>query len=129
MVLAQGAAEQLLHPDDDLVDVEELGAQELLAGEGEQLPGDVRGPGAGLDDLADLCAPGVVRLEAAEQELAEADDPGHHVVDFVRHAAGEPAGGLHPLRAAELVLDPFALGDVPIDPPEHRRARRPGTWR
>ena len=60
-------------------------------------------------------------LEAAEQKLAEADDPGHHVVDLVRDAAGEAPRRLHPLRAPELVLHPLALGHVPVDAAELRR--------
>ncbi len=97
----------------------ELRGGELLAGEGEELAGDVRGPGAGPDDLLDLGAAGVVLLQAPEQKLAEPDDAGHHVVDLVRHAAGEPARRLHPLGPAQLLLHPFALGDVPVDPPHH----------
>ena len=80
--------------------------QQLLAGEGEELAGDVGGPGARADDLVHVAAAGVLLGKAAEQELAEADDPGHHVVDLVRHAAGETAGRLHPLRPAQLILHP-----------------------
>ena len=58
----------------------------------------------------------------AEQELAEADDPGHHVVDLVGHAARQAAGRLHPLRPPELLLDPLPLGDVAVDAAEQRRA-------
>ena len=69
-----------------------------------------------------VAAAGVVRLQAPEQELAEADHPGHHVVDLVRHAAGELPGGLHPLGPAELLLHPLPLGDVAVDAPDHDRA-------
>ena len=125
VVLAQRAAEHLLHVADHGVDLEHLRLEELLAGEGEELAGDVGGAGAGLDDLLDVGAAGVALLQAPEQELAEADDAGHHVVDLVRHAARELAGGLHPLRAAQLLLHPLPLGDVAVDAPDHRPAARP----
>ena len=73
MVLAQRAAEHLLHAAHHLVQVEHFGTEELLAGKGQELPGDVGGAGAGLDDLLHLGAAGIVLVEAAEQELAEAD--------------------------------------------------------
>ncbi len=69
---------------------------------------------------------GSLGLEAPEQELAEADHPGHHVVDFVGHATRQPPGGLHPLRPAELFLDPLPLGHVPIDAAEHAGRIGPG---
>ena len=44
---------------------------------------------------------------------AETDHYHHHVVDFVRHAAGQLAHRLEPMRLSELLLHPLVLGDLP----------------
>ena len=50
-----------------------------------------------------------------QQQFGIAADDGEHVVEVVRHPAGELADGLHLLRLAQLLLELFAPGDVPHD--------------
>ena len=56
------AAQHLLEVPHHAVDRQHLGAEELLAGEGEELAGDVGGAGARLDDLLHLGPARVVGL-------------------------------------------------------------------
>ena len=58
---------------------------------------------------------GRVLVRVHQQQLGIAPDDRQHVVEVVRHAAGELADGLHLLRLAQLLLQCLALGDVPHD--------------
>ena len=71
--------------------------------------------------------PRVARIERAEQEVAEAADDHHHVVEVVRDSAGEPAHRLHFLGLAHLLLRLDPLGDVAADPHDARPPRRGGA--
>ena len=100
-----------------------------MAAEGEELPGDRRGAIGGADDLPHIVPglPGEIRC--AQQEVAEAQDDLHHVVDLVRHTAGKGADHFHPLRLLQPLLElprrllgSDALGDVPDDEVRGRAA-------
>ena len=100
---------------DDVAQAERLGLRVLLPAEGEELLGDPRGAAGGLDHLLQVARGRVIRVEAAEGHVAEAEHRGHHVVDLVGHAAGQLAHGLDPLAPADLLLVPGALGQVVAD--------------
>ena len=55
-------------------------------------------------------------IEIGQQQLAVAENHGQQVVEVVRHAAGQPADGLHLLRLLELLLQRAAFGDVQGNP-------------
>src|SRR6185503_12197567 len=107
---ADEAAEEFLDVLDDVVEVEDAGHEDLLAAEGEQLPGEGGGAVPGLEDLGDLAAGGVAVVEAGDHELGVADDDEQEVVEVVGDAAGEAADGLHLLGLAELLLEAAAGG-------------------
>ena len=114
-VLAHQPAEHRLHVHEHRVELEHLRLEELPAGVGEQLPADVGGAVGGAGDLAHVLLAGVVVRHAAREEGAEPEDHRHHVVDFVRHAAGHPADRLHALRLPQVLLDPHPLGEIAQD--------------
>ena len=96
------------------------GADRLLAGKGQQLPGEVGRASGGLADLhRDRRAAGADRVHLLQGQLRIAEDDAEHVVEIVGHAAGQPAHGFHLLGLEELGLKSFpfllrllALGDV-----------------
>ena len=91
--------------DDDLVQVEHLRLEHLLAAEREELPRELGGALAGLRESPRRPrASGRPASRSREQQLRVAEDHREHVVEVVRHAAGQPADGLHLLRLAELLL-------------------------
>jgi hypothetical protein len=63
----------------------------------------------------------MARPERAPDQIAEADHDRHHVVHFVRHAAGELAHRLQPVRLPRLVLGHDAVVDVGRAAEPHRR--------
>ena len=102
-VLADEAAEHLLHLLDDVVEVADAGLDHLLAAEGEELAGERRGA---LRGLADLVEPAVVLCAGPSsrgRELAVAEDHAQEVVEVVGDAAGELPDRLHLLGLAELL--------------------------
>ncbi len=94
------------------VEVDRPGMQHLLPAERQQLPGDVRRPARRFHYLVDVGRAGIALIQALEQEVAEAQDCGHHVVHFVGHTTGQPPRGLHPLGPPQLLVHPPPLGDV-----------------
>ena len=97
---------------DDLVHVEPLGEQHLLAAEREQLPRQRRCMGGGLPDLVDVVGARVALVEGVREQLRIARDRREHVVEVVGDAAGELADRLHLLRLPQLLLELLLLGDV-----------------
>ena len=83
-------------------DVQHLGLQGLLAGEGEELAHQIGGAVGVLLDLHDVGEVLLAGGMAQEKQIAEADDHRQKVVEVVRHAAGELADGLHLLGLGEL---------------------------
>ncbi len=103
-----------------LVQVEHLGGDGLLAGKGQQLPGEVGGALGGLADLLQVGMERLRRVHLLQGQLRVAEDHRQHVVEVVGHAAGQPAHRFHLLGLAQLRLQllplrlgPLALGDVP----------------
>ena len=95
-VLAQDRRQQRLRVLDHRVDVEHPRLDQLAPREGEQLAREVGGPRGRAGDLLDVRGPGIVRLEAPAEQVAEAQDGGEHVVEVVRDPAGEPPDRLQP---------------------------------
>ena len=80
---------------DDLVHVEPLGEQHLLAAEREQLPRQRRRVGCGLPDLIDVVGARVALVEGVCEQLCVARDRREHVVEVVGDPTGELADRLH----------------------------------
>ena len=55
-----------------------------------------------------------------EQEIGEADDGGQHIVEVMRHAAGELADRLHLLALGDLDFERFVLGRIEGEDEETR---------
>ena len=91
---------------------EHLRPQGLAAREGEQLAHEARGPVRVLLDLHDVLEGRIRRPVVGEQQVAVADDGLQHVVEVVRHAAGELADRVHLLGLGELLLDLAQVGGV-----------------
>ena len=101
-VLADQAAQHLVHFAEDVVQLKNSGLEKLLPAEREQLAGQRAGSVGRLGDLLDVLAnAGVSFSETVEGELAVAADRGQQVVEVVSHAAGELADGLHLLCLAQ----------------------------
>ncbi len=99
-------------PADRFVHVQHARLQNLLAAEGQQLPGERSGAVGCLFHLLDA-EPQRRRIRhAVEQELRVAFDDHQQIVEVVRHASGELADGLHLLRLAQLIGEALAFGNV-----------------
>ena len=90
---------------DQRVQRQDLRLEELAPAEGQQLPGQVGGPLAGIPDLLDIGPDRVCRPQRLEDEIAVTQDPGEQVVEVMRDAAGEPADRFHLLRPVDLFLE------------------------
>ena len=88
-----------------------------------------------LLDLHDVGKRGIARLEAHQQEVAEANHRGQQIVEIMRDTAGQLADRLHLLRLGELDFQVLLLGDIdemehqpaiaalePVEPPEKEDA-------
>ena len=95
--------------------VEDRGLQDLLPAEGQELPRQIRRALAGAQDLRQVVAHRVPRLETGAEHLAVAEDDRQEIVEVVRDPARELADGLHLLSLAELPLHPVALRHVQRD--------------
>ena len=79
--------QKLAHFTDHVGQLQNYGAQRLLAAEGEQLPREAGGAvGIGLD-LLDVVVIAVAGRMAQQHEVAIADDRGQHVVEIVGNTA------------------------------------------
>ena len=110
--LAEKALEQHGEIVELIVEVEHLRPQGLAAGEGQKLPHQARGPVGVLLDLHDVLEGRIGRAVVGEQQVAVADDRLQHIVEVVRHAAGELADRVHLLRLGELLLHLTEVGGV-----------------
>jgi hypothetical protein len=114
---------QIVHAD---VQVEVDGLGGLLAAEGQEPPGELRGPfRRGLDLLDGFCDLGPFPGVAA-QLLSVAQDHREQVVEVVGDAAGQLAHGLHllglvqgALGLRERLLGTLLLRDARLDPLDH----------
>jgi hypothetical protein len=110
---AEGALDQLADAVDHPRQVDGLGLQAGLAGEGEQLAGQPRGAlgrGARVVEVA----PRLLRRRIVPQPLEIAGDHLEHVVEVVGEAGGQLPDRLHLLRLAEVLLGVAAARDVEL---------------
>ena len=111
-VLAQVPLQGLLERQDGLVHVEHLWLKHLLATEREQTPRHRGCAVSGLLDAFGVATKRALGLEPAQQQLGEASDRDHRVVEVVSDAARETADRFHLLGPIELELEPLVLRDV-----------------
>ena len=120
-VLTDESTQHLADVLHQMAQVEHHRLQRLARAEGEELADEILGVGGRLPDDLDFLARARVRRRVEQQQLGGAEHGGEHVVEVVRHAAGEPPYGFQPLRGAELLLQPAAVAphhgvlDRPID--------------
>ena len=119
-ILANQPAQQVRQLDQHVGDVEDARLQGLLARERQELPHEIGGAVGVLLDLHDVGEARVARLEAHQQQIAEADHRGQQVVEIMRNAARELADRLHLLRLGELRFEALLLAD--IDEVQHQAA-------
>ena len=123
-LVAHQALEQLTDLAHHVGQLEDHGAQSLLAAEGEQLAGQAGGAvGIGLD-LLDIVVIAVTRRVAQEHEIAIADDGGQHIVEVMRDTACQLADGLHLGGLRNLAAQTLFLGGIG-DREQHRRIAQP----
>ena len=111
-MLADQAAQHLLHIDHQRVQVEDLGLQHLAAAEGQQLAGQRRRLLRRSINLLHLAAQLLFKLLPFQHHAGIALDDGQHIVEVVGNSAGERADGFHPLGDAKLLFQALALADV-----------------
>ena len=92
---SERSCEQRLEPANDLVHVEPLREQHLLAAEGEQLPRQRSGVSCGFPDLIHVVGAHIVLVEGVREQLRVARDRREHVVEVVCDSTGELADRLH----------------------------------
>ena len=104
--------EHLLYVGHNLVEIQDLGLENLLAAERQQLMGQRRRPRGSAADLIDavLHPFGQVRLGRKKVRVPENDI--HKIVEIVGDASRQPADRFQLLHAAQLFLQLHALGDV-----------------
>jgi len=112
-VLAKEAPEQLEHGRDGVREVKALRRNGLLSREGQELTRQIGRPMCAARDFLQVGPRRMVGLQMVEGQIDIAKDGHEHVVEIVRHAAGQPPDGLHLLRLPQLVFQRQALGDVP----------------
>ena len=111
---------------DQRIDVDLARLQRLLAGEGEQMLGQLRAALGGIvDQLGDGGELGPVG-DRVGQDADRAGDDGQDVVEVVGDAAGQLADRVHLLRLAELGLGGLLLGEVAADEEMALHRLRPG---
>ena len=124
-VLADEALEDGLETLHELVQVEDAGLQQLLAAQGQELPGERGCAIRRVRDQVDIAPLRILGGELHEQEGGPAGDDGQEIVEVVGHAAGQSAHRLHLLRLAELGLG--VLETLRAAPPAPERSDAP--WR
>ena len=93
-VLADQPPQHLEHALHGLVQVEHLGGDGLLAGKGQQLPGQVGGALGGLPDFLEVGMKRLGRVHLVQGQFRIAEDHAQHVVEIMGHAARQPADRL-----------------------------------
>lgn len=104
--------EGILHLEEDVVEVGDLGVQHLFAAEGQELVGQSVGPLGRVADLLKLIPRQAPFGVLGQQQVAVALDDRQLIVEIVGDPAGQPADGLHLLRLAELLLLLADLRDI-----------------
>ena len=103
-VVVEQAFQQVGYIGDHVGQLQHLGPQRLLAGKGQQLPGQARGPIAVVLDLLDIVIVAVARSMAEQHQVAMADDRRQDIVEVMGHTAGQLSDGLHLCRLGDLAL-------------------------
>ena len=104
-MFAERPAQQLLHADDFLADVDVSRHQWLLARECEQAPRQVRSAlGGGRDALGDVVQ-FLVRRQLLGEVFRIAENDGQQIVEIMRDAAGELTHRLHFLGLGEFLVE------------------------
>ncbi len=103
-VLAEDPAEHLLHLREHLAEVEDRHLQHLPPAEGEELAGELGGPGSGPAHLGQVLADGIGLAETVEGEGRVVVDHREEVVEVVGHAPGQAAHRLQALGLAQARL-------------------------
>src|SRR5262245_7997094 len=109
--LADQPPQETLAVRDHGVQADQLGVEHLPAAEGQELPGEVRGPVGGRAYVGDVAAHPLV-AGLARREVGAADDGHDQAVEVVGHAAGQAPDRLHLVRLGELLLELAPPGDV-----------------
>ena len=120
-LLAGEAPHQHLQVGQQVVDLQHLRPQGLPARERQQLPHETRRAIGVLLDLHDVLEGRIGGPVIVQQQIGIADDRSEHIVEVMRHAAGQLADRLHLLRLREILLQRALLGRV--ERVEHHAAR------
>ena len=118
-MLAQRGPQQLGGVDDQRIDVDFARLQRLLAGEREEMLGEV---GAACGGVVDHPGDGrELRLlfDRVGQDFDGAGDDRQDIVEIVRDAAGELAEGFHLFRLPDPVLGRDLVGEIAEESVEH----------
>lgn len=108
--LADQAAQQFGDIRDRIRQLDNLRAQGLAAGEGQKLAHQRRGAVGILLDLHDVREGRIAGAMLQQQQITIADDGGEHIVEIVRHPAGQMPHRLQSLGLGILGLDRLLLG-------------------
>src|SRR6185312_9923535 len=111
-MLTHRPMQEIIHADDDLVEVDRLRAELLAAREGQELLRQLLGAARGQRRRGDEAQQPRLVAELAFEQLEIAGNHGQHIVEVVRDAAGELTDRFHLLRLAERVLDATPLGGL-----------------
>ncbi len=106
-VFADQPAQDVQKPPDDLVKIEHLRGNGLLAREGQKLAGEVGTAFRRHADLLEFGKCGVCGVDLGLGQLRVAENHAEHVVEIVRHASGQTAYGLQFLRLGQLAAQPL----------------------
>ena len=106
-LLAHEPLQKLAHFTDHVGQLQNYGAQRLLAAEGEQLPGEAGRPVRIGLDLLDVIVIAVARRMTQQHEIAVTDNGRQHIVEIVCHAACKLADRLHLGRLGHLTPQPL----------------------
>ena len=83
------------HGANDVCQIDRCHREDLLATEGEQLPGQRRRTFGGRPDLAEIPADRLVGADLVGQQLRIPEDRRQHVVEVVRHTASQLSDRFH----------------------------------
>src|SRR6266702_2137037 len=118
-MLAECSLQQLRGVDDQRVDVGLLGFERLLAGERQQMLGEIRAPRGSFVDHPRDRRKLRVALDGVGQDFDRPGDDREDIVEIVRDAAGELADGLHLLGLPDAILGGDLVGEIAHEAVEH----------
>ena len=84
----------------------------MLPAERQQLPGQRGSAPRGGKNLLKPRLGATSRFDRIERKLGVVDDNGKKVVEVVRHAAGQPADGIHFLGLKQLLFEMQPVGEI-----------------